>query len=50
MILRGGPSSTSCDRCIAVAGLADVDEMKAEGLARRGRSIVDGLTFDDYIR
>ena len=43
--LSGGPSA-SCLGVTAIAGL-DVEElMKADGMARRGRSAVEGLAID----
>lgn len=48
MTARGGPLA-SCAGCTAVADLAVEDEMKAAGVARRGRRAVPGLANDEAI-
>ena len=42
--VRGGPG-ISFDLCISVAGFEDVEEMNAEGPARSGRRIDEGLAI-----
>ena len=43
MTLSGGPSCEGCNEVAGAADFVDEDDMKADGVARKGRRAVVGL-------